>query len=172
MSSVRKKDQSEHRFTVLDKCLDLYDHTTTVTANPKFQQCPTLTDRLNDEAAMIYHLCRCANEDLDARDKQEAAMRMNLQAEALGHCKWLKTYIMLAQRKLHLRAKIIILADPKKVKRERKKIKRMVAMVQKGKLTKRDVDRHFKAYKASVSYGNSHNLIYRLNRWYESLWKG
>ena len=105
MSSVRKKDQSEHRFTVLDKCLDLYDHTTTVTANPKFQQCPTLTDRLNDEAAMIYHLCRCANEDLDARDKQEAAMRMNLQAEALGHCKWLKTYIMLAQRKLHLRAK-------------------------------------------------------------------
>lgn len=105
MSSVRKKDQSEHRFTVLDKCLDLYDHTTTVTANPKFQQCPTLTDRINDEAAMIYHLCRCANEDLDARDKQEAAMRMNLQAEALGHCKWLKTYIMLAQRKLHLRAK-------------------------------------------------------------------
>lgn len=105
MSSVRKKDQSEHRFTVLDKCLDLYDHTTTVTANPKFQQCPTLTDRLNDEAAMIYHLCRCANEDLDARDKQEAAMRMNLQAEALGHCKWLKTYILLAQRKLHLRVK-------------------------------------------------------------------
>ena len=105
MSSVREKDQSEHRFTVLDKCLDLYDHTTTVTANPKFQQCPTLTDRLNDEAAMIYHLCRCANEDLDARDKQEAAMRMNLQTEALGHCKWLKTYIMLAQRKLHLRAK-------------------------------------------------------------------
>lgn len=105
MSSVRKKDQSEHRFTVLDKCLDLYDHTTTVTANPKFQQCASLTDRINDEAAMIYHLCRCANEDLDARNKQEAAMRMNLQAEALGHCKWLKTYIMLAQRKLHLRAK-------------------------------------------------------------------
>ena len=68
--------------------------------------------------------------------------------------------------------KIIIFADPKKVKHERKKIKRMVAMVQKGKLTKRDVDRHFKAYKASVSYGNSHNLICRLNRWYESLWKG
>lgn len=68
--------------------------------------------------------------------------------------------------------KIIILSNPKKVKHERKKIKRMVVMVQKGKLTKRDVDRHFKAYKASVSYGNSHNLIYRLNRWYESLWKG
>lgn len=105
MSSVRKKDQSEHRFTVLDKCLDLYEHTTTVTANPKFQQCPTLTDRINDEAAMIYHLCRCANEDLDARDKQEAVMRIKMQTEALEHCKWLKTYIMLAQKKLHFRAR-------------------------------------------------------------------
>ena len=66
--------------------------------------------------------------------------------------------------------KVVILADPKKVKHERKKIKRMVALVQEGKLTKHDVDVHFKAWKASVRYGNSHNLIYRLNRWYESLW--
>lgn len=67
---------------------------------------------------------------------------------------------------------VVILADPQKVKHERKKIKRMVALVENGKLTKHDVDVHFKAYKASVRYGNSHNLIYRLNRWYESLWKG
>lgn len=68
--------------------------------------------------------------------------------------------------------KVIVLADPKKIKHERKKILRMVSLVEKGELKKRDVDRHFKAYKASVRYGNSHNLIYRLNRWYESLWKG
>lgn len=68
--------------------------------------------------------------------------------------------------------KIVILADPKKIKHERKKIQRMVALVQKGKLTKRDVDRHFKAYKASIRYGNSHTLICKLNKWYESLWKG
>lgn len=67
---------------------------------------------------------------------------------------------------------VVISADPKKVKHERKKIMRMVALVEKGVLTKHDVDVHFKAYKASVRYGNSHNLIYRLNRWYESLWKG
>lgn len=48
----------------------------------------------------------------------------------------------------------------------------MVTLVENGKLTKHDADVHFKAYKASVRYGNSHNLIYRLNRWYESLWKG
>lgn len=67
--------------------------------------------------------------------------------------------------------KVVILADPKKVKHERKKIRRMVALVEQGKLTKHDVDVHFKAWKASVRYSNSHNLIYRLNRWYDSLWK-
>lgn len=68
--------------------------------------------------------------------------------------------------------KVVILADPKKIKHERKKIKRMKALVEKGKLTKHEVDKHFKAYKASIRYGNSHNLIYRLNRWYDDLWKG
>ena len=48
----------------------------------------------------------------------------------------------------------------------------MVALVEKGELTKHDVDAHFKAYKAGVRYGCSHQLICRLNRWYESLWKG
>ena len=68
--------------------------------------------------------------------------------------------------------KVVILADPAKIKRERKKIRRMVALVRQGRLTKRDVDMHFMAYKSGVRYGNSHNLIYRLNRWYESLWEG
>ena len=66
--------------------------------------------------------------------------------------------------------KVVILADPKKIKHERKKVKRMVKLVEMGKLTKHDVDVHWKAWKASVRYGNSHNLIYNLNRWYEGLW--
>lgn len=68
--------------------------------------------------------------------------------------------------------KVVILADPKKIKHERKKIIRMKKLVEQGKLTKHDVDRHFKAYKAGVRYGNSHNLINRLNKWYTSLWEG
>lgn len=76
------------------------------------------------------------------------------------------------QYRLTRTGKVVILADPRKVKHERKKIQRMVALVEKGKLSKHEVDAHFKAYKASARYGNSHNLMYRLNRWYESLWKG
>lgn len=68
--------------------------------------------------------------------------------------------------------KVVILADPEKIKHERKKIKRMFALVEKGKLRLYDVDRHFKAYKSSIRYGDSHNLICRLNRWYSELRKG
>lgn len=68
--------------------------------------------------------------------------------------------------------KVLIFVNPEKIKHAKRKIKRMVTLVQKGKKTKHSVDVHFKAYKACVRYGNSHNLIYRLNRWYESLWEG
>lgn len=67
--------------------------------------------------------------------------------------------------------KVVILADPQKVKHERIKLQRMAALVRKGKLTKRDVDRHFKSYKASIRYGSSHTLITRLNAWYKTLWE-
>lgn len=78
--------------------------------------------------------------------------------------------------------KVVILADPRKIKHERKKLKRMAAHALEGKpirkkkreiyLSKHDVDVHFKAYKATIRFGNSRKLIYNLNRFYESLWKG
>jgi hypothetical protein len=108
MSSVRKKDQSEHRFTTLDIILDMYDHTATVIANPKFDKCPIVRDRIENEAAMIYHLCRTANEDHDNRSAIEARIRLKLEYEAIEKCYALKTNIRLAQKLLHLRAKKVI----------------------------------------------------------------
>lgn len=128
MSSVRKNEQSSNRFTVLDVALELYDHTTTVTANPKIFQ-PSqqkLTDQIIEEAALVYHCCRTANEDLDARKRDEALMRIQLEEEALNHCKWLKTDIKLAQRKLKFRAKKAI-AWTKKVNRTMDLIKAWIA---------------------------------------------
>lgn len=106
MSSVRKKDQSPHRFTVLDLVLDAYDHTTTVIANPKIfdAKYQSLIDRIDKEAAMAYHCCRAANDDYDNRVEEEARIRLSLEAEAIEHCLWLKTDIRLAQRKFHLKA--------------------------------------------------------------------
>lgn len=110
LMSVRKNQRPENRFTVLDLALDLYNHTTTNTANEKIfdRTYRTIIDRIDDESAMIYHLCRVANEDLDNRVEEEARERINLQSEALRHCLRLKTDIRLAQRRFHLRAKRVV----------------------------------------------------------------
>ena len=86
------------------------------------------------------------------------------------------------QYRLTETGKVVIFADPKKIKHERKKLKRMVSHVLSGKpikkkcgniyLKKKDVDTHFKAYKATIRFGHSRKLIYNLNRIYENLWKG
>lgn len=105
--SVRKREQSQNRFTVLNLALDVYDHTTTVIANPKIfdRTYKDLIDRMDMEASLIYHYCRSANDDYDNRIKEEAEMRIALEDKAIEQCKWLKTDIKLAQRKFHLRAR-------------------------------------------------------------------
>lgn len=66
--------------------------------------------------------------------------------------------------------KVVILADPKKIKHEKLKLKRMAALVAKGERTKYEVDRHFKAWKVTVRYGDSKLLLQNLNKWYKELW--
>jgi hypothetical protein len=68
--------------------------------------------------------------------------------------------------------KVVILADPAKIKHEKLKIKRMLALVAKGKRTIYEVDKHFKAYKAGIRYGNCNKLLCKLNLWYSELRKG
>ena len=84
--------------------------------------------------------------------------------------------------KLTESGKVVILADPKKIKHERKKLKRMVNHVRENKpfrkknkeiyLTKHDVDEHFKSYKSTIRFGNSRKLIQNFNKFYNDLWKG
>ena len=106
MSSVRNKDQTPHRLTVLDAIPDMYEHTIKVTDNPKIfdAQYKELTESIRSEARLIYHYCRTANEDLDNRIEDEALERLRLQREALRLCSDLKTDIMLAKKVFHLRA--------------------------------------------------------------------
>lgn len=68
--------------------------------------------------------------------------------------------------------KVVILANTDKIKRSKKKIKRMIHLVEKGERTKHDVDTYFKCWKASLRFGNSHKLIENLNTWYAEQWKG
>ena len=108
--TVRKRDQSEHRFSTLDVILKMYNHTTTVIANEKIfdRTYSKLIDEIDFYAKDIYHNCRVANESLDNRIKEEAEMRIKLETKAINECEWLKTDIMLAQKKFHLRASKVI----------------------------------------------------------------
>lgn len=110
MSGVRKKDQSPHRFTTLDVIIEMYDHTTNVIANPKLfdPKFSKLIDEMDFYAKDIYHNCRVANEELDNRIQEEAKHRIELETRAIEECAWLKTDIMLAQRKFHLRARKVV----------------------------------------------------------------
>lgn len=68
--------------------------------------------------------------------------------------------------------KIVILVKSETIKHEKKKLKRMKRLVEEGRLSKYEVDQHFKAKKASMRYGNNIKRIERFNKWYEELWKG
>lgn len=67
--------------------------------------------------------------------------------------------------------KIVMLIDPKNVKNERKKLRRMVAKVKRGEMTKEKVDECFTSWKAHASKGDSYGLIRRMNVYYKSLWE-
>lgn len=67
--------------------------------------------------------------------------------------------------------KVVVLADPKKIKKAKQKIRRLKKLVEEGKRTKNDADIYFKCWKASIRFGNSRRLIENLNKWYIELWK-
>lgn len=67
--------------------------------------------------------------------------------------------------------KLIITIDPNKVKHERRKLRRMVALVNKGQKTKEKVDEHFESWKVHASYGNSYKMIQNIDEFYERLWE-
>lgn len=82
-----------------------------------------------------------------------------------------KTLFLGFQFRLTDTGKVIINIDPHRVKHERKKLRRMVNLVKKGKKKKGCVDEHFRSWKVHASYGNSYKMIQRMNQYYKELWE-
>lgn len=66
--------------------------------------------------------------------------------------------------------KIVILIDPKNVKNERLKLRRMANKVKRGELTREKVDTCYQSWRNHASRGNSYNLLKRMDAYYKSLW--
>lgn len=67
--------------------------------------------------------------------------------------------------------KVIMTIKSENVKRERKKLVRLVHKAKRGELTRAQVDDCFRAWIAHAEHGNSFKLIQRMNKFYKSLWE-
>ena len=69
------------------------------------------------------------------------------------------------------KGKVIMTLDPNKLKKQKKKLKKLVELCKQGKRTKEEVDVAFECWMANAKKGNTHNLIARMQKYYEELWK-
>ena len=67
--------------------------------------------------------------------------------------------------------KVMVHIDPKKVKHERRKLRRMAGLVKKGEKTREQVDEHFDSWMRHASYGDSYNFQKNMREFYRSLWE-
>lgn len=67
--------------------------------------------------------------------------------------------------------KVIRLIKTESVKRERRKLRKLVRLAKKGKLTREKVDQCYESYKAHARRGNTWKMLCRLDEFYENLWK-
>ena len=68
--------------------------------------------------------------------------------------------------------KIVQIINPANVKRERKKLRRLVALAKKGERTRAKVDECYAAWREHAIRGNSFKLLDRMDKYYNDLWKG
>lgn len=68
--------------------------------------------------------------------------------------------------------KIVTVVNPQKIKHTKRKIKKMIRLCLKGRITKAKVDECFNAHLNHISNGNtSYMQIKRLKKWYKNTWK-
>lgn len=66
--------------------------------------------------------------------------------------------------------KVLMLITSANVKRERKKLRRLVAKSKRGKIPLKKVDESYTTWRSHASKGNSHKLLQRMDAYYNSLW--
>ena len=57
------------------------------------------------------------------------------------------------------------------VKRQRRKLRRLVAKSRRGLIPRDKVDESYKAWRNHASKGNTFNLLQRMDKYYKDLWR-
>ena len=79
--------------------------------------------------------------------------------------------VMRIHYKITETGKIIMTLDPKNVKHERRKLKKMAEKAKRGETTREKVDECYNAWKNHAKRGNSYKLLQRMDRYYKELWR-
>lgn len=67
--------------------------------------------------------------------------------------------------------KVVIKIQSERISHERRKLRKLVERAREGTLTKTEVDHCFESWKAHASYGDTHNLILKMDKYYKELWR-
>ena len=67
--------------------------------------------------------------------------------------------------------KVLMLIDPKNVKRERLKLRRLVSRSKKGLIPREKVLESYTSWRSHAGKGNTHNLLVRMDEYYKRLWE-
>lgn len=67
--------------------------------------------------------------------------------------------------------KVLMFIKPSNVKRERRKLRRLVSLSMKGRIPKDKVDESYAAWRNHASKGNSFSLLARMDKYYRNLWR-
>ncbi len=91
-----------------------------------------------------------------------------------------KTYIAPISQPIHFlgfsfrltdTGKVVCKVLPENISHERRKLTKLAQRVRGGKMTKAEVDKCYISYKAHISYGDCHNLILEMDKFYKNLWR-
>ena len=129
-------------------------------------------ERYMDDSVMIYHerekleICleviegKLAEKDMKLNKKKTRIYSLRKGILFLGFWFYLTDT-----------GKVMVHIDPKKVKHERRKLRRMAGLVKKGEKTREQVDEHFDSWMRHASYGDSYNFQKNMREFYRSLWE-
>lgn len=67
--------------------------------------------------------------------------------------------------------KVIMKLPKENVTHEKRKLKKLKGLVERGEMTKEHVDECYNSWKAHAQQGNTHNLILSMNQFYKNLWE-
>ena len=143
--------------------------------------------RYNDDLILIHHDKQYLKRCLEVIKEYFTSQRLEISVK--------KTHIKPVIQPIHFlgfsfrlthTVKVIVKLLHEKISRERRKLKRLVALVVKGIMTRNDVDKCYAAWKAHASgrrtnkrkrknpnlYRHTHSLILSMDKFYKGLWQG